>query len=53
MSEDKLTKQKKKNGIPTGNADEYFVMGELLRRGSMRNSQIATLRDTICSRASR
>jgi hypothetical protein len=24
---------KKKSGIPTGNAGEYFVMGELLRRG--------------------
>lgn len=26
-------KSKKKSGIPTGNAGEYFVMGELLRRG--------------------
>lgn len=26
-------KKKKKSGIPTGNAGEYFVMGELLRRG--------------------
>ena len=26
-------KAKKKTGIPTGNAGEYFVMGELLRRG--------------------
>jgi hypothetical protein len=25
--------KKKKSGIPTGNAGEYFVMGELLRRG--------------------
>jgi hypothetical protein len=25
--------KKKKPGIPTGNAGEYFVMGELLRRG--------------------
>lgn len=25
--------RKKKSGIPTGNAGEYFVMGELLRRG--------------------
>ena len=24
---------KRKSGIPTGNAGEYFVMGELLRRG--------------------
>ena len=27
------TKKKRKSGIPTGNADEYLVMGELLRRG--------------------
>jgi hypothetical protein len=27
------TKKKRKPGIPTGNAGEYFVMGELLRRG--------------------
>jgi hypothetical protein len=26
-------KAKRKSGIPTGNAGEYFVMGELLRRG--------------------
>src|SRR3982074_917439 len=26
-------KKKRKSGIPTGNAGEYFVMGELLRRG--------------------
>src|SRR5277367_5378903 len=32
MSADKPTK-KRKSGIPTGNAGEYFVMGELLRRG--------------------
>jgi hypothetical protein len=25
--------KKRKSGIPTGNAGEYFVMGELLRRG--------------------
>jgi hypothetical protein len=25
--------KKKKSGIPTGNAGEYFVMGELLKRG--------------------
>lgn len=25
--------QRRKSGIPTGNAGEYFVMGELLRRG--------------------
>lgn len=31
---DSTTKLKKrKSGIPTGNAGEYFVMGELLRRG--------------------
>lgn len=34
MSENDLPiKTKKKSGIPTGNAGEYFVMGELLRRG--------------------
>ena len=27
------SKKKRKSGIPTGNAGEYFVMGELLRRG--------------------
>jgi hypothetical protein len=26
-------RKKKRSGIPTGNAGEYFVMGELLRRG--------------------
>jgi hypothetical protein len=26
-------KQRRKSGIPTGNAGEYFVMAELLRRG--------------------
>lgn len=26
-------KKPRKSGIPTGNAGEYFVMGELLRRG--------------------
>jgi hypothetical protein len=26
-------KKKRRSGIPTGNAGEYFVMGELLRRG--------------------
>jgi len=25
--------KKRKSGVPTGNAGEYFVMGELLRRG--------------------
>jgi hypothetical protein len=25
--------KRRKSGIPTGNAGEYFVMGELLRRG--------------------
>lgn len=25
--------KKRKSGIPTGNAGEYFVMGELLRHG--------------------
>jgi hypothetical protein len=27
------SKKKRRSGIPTGNAGEYFVMGELLRRG--------------------
>jgi len=26
-------RRKRRSGIPTGNAGEYFVMGELLRRG--------------------
>ncbi len=26
-------KRKRKSGVPTGNAGEYFVMGELLRQG--------------------
>jgi hypothetical protein len=29
----KTKKWKRKTGIPTGNAGEYFVMGELLRQG--------------------
>lgn len=33
MSNPKPQKKKRKSGIPTGNAGEYFVMGELLRRG--------------------
>lgn len=28
-----LLSKKRKSGIPTGNAGEYFVMGEFLRRG--------------------
>src|SRR5258708_30916090 len=28
-----LPKKKRRSGIPAGNAGEYFVMGELLRRG--------------------
>jgi hypothetical protein len=30
---DTVEKKKRRSGIPTGNAGEYFVMGELLRRG--------------------
>ncbi|HXA22591.1 MAG TPA: hypothetical protein VNW90_09840 [Acetobacteraceae bacterium] len=30
---DTQTKKKRQSGIPAGNAGEYFVMGELLRRG--------------------
>jgi hypothetical protein len=26
-------KKRRKSGVPTGDAGEYFVMGELLRRG--------------------
>lgn len=34
MSKEAPAKRKKRrSGIPTGNAGEYFVMGELLRRG--------------------
>jgi len=37
MNEEKMKNEtapkKRKSGIPTGNAGEYFVMGELLRRG--------------------
>lgn len=33
MSNLKPQEKKRKSGIPTGNAGEYFVMGELLRRG--------------------
>lgn len=29
----KSRKRKQKTGIPTGNAGEYFVIGEILRRG--------------------
>jgi|HubBroStandDraft_4_1064222.scaffolds.fasta_scaffold248353_2 hypothetical protein len=30
---EKMPTRKRKSGIPTGNAGEYFAMGELLRRG--------------------
>jgi hypothetical protein len=30
---DNQTSKKRASGVPTGNAGEYFVMGELLRRG--------------------
>lgn len=33
MHVEAVGKKKRKSGIPTGNAGEYFVMGELLRRG--------------------
>ena len=33
VSTQKPQRKKRKSGIPTGNAGEYFVMGELLRRG--------------------
>ena len=34
MSDKNKDKKKRKSGIPTGNAGEYLVMGELLRRGA-------------------
>ena len=33
MDESAAPKKKRRSGIPSGNAGEYFVMGELLRRG--------------------
>jgi hypothetical protein len=33
LSRTETEKKKRRSGIPTGNAGEYFVMGELLRRG--------------------
>jgi hypothetical protein len=33
LTPEQVRPKKKKSGIPTGNAGEYFVMGELLRRG--------------------
>lgn len=33
MNKPTLQMKKRKSGIPTGNAGEYLVMGELLRRG--------------------
>ena len=33
MADSIAGKKKRRSGIPTGNAGEYFVMGELLRRG--------------------
>jgi hypothetical protein len=33
VNEPVIPKKKRKSGIPTGNAGEYLVMGELLRRG--------------------
>jgi hypothetical protein len=33
VSESDIPRPKRKSGIPTGNAGEYLVMGELLRRG--------------------
>jgi hypothetical protein len=33
MNNPNPVKKKRRSGIPTGNAGEYFVMGELLRRG--------------------
>jgi hypothetical protein len=33
MKDKAISPRKKRSGIPTGNAGEYFAMGELLRRG--------------------
>lgn len=33
MADSTTNEKKRRSGIPTGNAGEYFVMGELLRRG--------------------
>jgi hypothetical protein len=33
MVGNEVPKKKRRSGTPTGNAGEYFVMGELLRRG--------------------
>jgi hypothetical protein len=33
MKADNQSSKKRASGVPTGNAGEYFVMGELLRRG--------------------
>jgi len=33
MAAKQQARKKRKSGIPTGNAGEYFVMGELLKRG--------------------
>src|SRR5215472_13754716 len=33
MAKELKEPKKRRTGIPTGNAGEYFVMGELLRRG--------------------
>src|SRR5205814_10018196 len=33
LTREQARPKKRKSGIPTGNAGEYFVMGELLRRG--------------------
>jgi hypothetical protein len=33
LTTEQVRPKKRKSGIPTGNAGEYFVMGELLRRG--------------------
>jgi hypothetical protein len=38
--------KKRKSGIPTGNAGEYFVMGELLRRGF--DAQLADRNTAVC-----
>ena len=41
MADSSAGKKKRRSGIPTGNAGEYFVMGELLRRGY--DAQLAPL----------
>jgi hypothetical protein len=51
MDPEVLEKKERKSGIPTGNAGEYLVVGELLRRASTRSSLTGTPRATTSSPA--